>query len=116
NNHLMSISWNGITLTLDASDTFNGGNNDHIQAYLYSLHGVTAGVGDIVVHYSQNGGAEAMALTAVQVDGLAAPSALDRTAVGHGSSGAASVGPTSVTTRDDEYFAAVLMTQGPVED
>ena len=89
------VKWNGIALHQDiATEDGNG-----CYTKIFSLYSASGGTGDIIATHT----VADLSVNASSVTNLA-PSALDKTAVGHGIGADPSSGATAVTTKADEFL------------
>jgi len=90
-----AVTWNGISLHQDIATTDGNG----CYTKIFSLYSAGGGTGDVVANHT----VADLSMNASSVTNLA-PSALDKTRVGHGIGPDPSSGATPVTTKADEFL------------
>ena len=89
------VTWNGIALHQDIAST----NGNGCYTKIFSLYSASGGTGDIVASHTVGD----LSINASSVTNLA-PSALDKTSVGHGVDTNPSSGATPITTKANEFL------------
>jgi hypothetical protein len=97
----VKVTWNGMSLHLDAGPGKGGGG---FHTTIFSLYSATGGTGDIVASHGSGGD---LSINAYSVTNLAA-SALDQTSTAEGNGTSPSSGATPVTTKRNEFLWAAI--------